>query len=108
MSVRPVELSVIQKTGDVGQVKQQLDGKPAIEQQHIQDQMVEKEHKLAHQVIETEDAPKTDTRADARNESKNKYKYTPKKKKAGIQQKDTLPVDKVIRKKFGGDFDIKI
>lgn len=108
MSVRPVELSVIQKTGDVGQVKHQLDVKPAIEQQNIQDQMVEKEHKLAHQVIETENAPKTDTHTDAREESKNKYKYVPKKKKAGIQQKDTLSIDKVIRKKLGGDFDIKI
>ncbi len=108
MSIRPVDLSIIQRTSDVSQVKQQLDVKPVIEQQNIQDQMVKKEERLAHQVIETEDAPKTDTHADAREESKNKYKYVVKKKKIRIQQNDILPADKVTRKKAGGDFDIKI
>lgn len=106
MSIKPVDLSVIQRTGDVGQVKQQLDVKPAIEQENIQNQMVKKEEKLAHQVIETEDAPSTDTHADAREESKNKYII--KKKKIRIQQNDTLSADKVTKKKAGGDFDMKI
>lgn len=106
MSIRPVEVSVIQRTTDVSQVKQQLDVKPAIEQQNIQDQIVEKEDKMAHQVMEMEDTERTDTHADAREESKNKYII--KKKKTRIQQKESLPIDKVIRKKAGGDFDIKI
>ena len=106
MSIRPVDLTIIQRTGDVSQIKQQLDVKPAIEQQNIQEQMLQKEDKLAHQVIETEDAPKTNNHADAREESKNKY--IAQKKKMRIRQKDMLSVDKVIKKNRGGDFDIKI
>jgi len=106
MSIRPVELSVIQRTGDIGQVKQQLDVKPAVEQQNIQTQMMKKGEKLAHQVIETKDSPNTDTHADAREEGKNKYII--KKKKVRIQQDESLPMDSVIRKRTRENFDIKI
>ena len=106
MSIRPVDLTVIQRATDVSQIKQQLDVKPAIEQQNIQQQMLEKEDRIAHQVIQTKDTPGTDTHADAREESKNKYRAQ--KKKIRIRQKEVLSVDKVIKKNRGGDFDIKI
>lgn len=106
MSIRPVDLTVIQRATDVSQIKQQLDAKPIIEQQNIQQQMVEKADRIAHQVIETKDAPSIDTHADAREEGKNKY--TAQKKKIRIRQKEILSVDKVIKKNRGGDFDIKI
>uniref|UniRef100_UPI0040575AFF hypothetical protein n=1 Tax=Agathobacter sp. TaxID=2021311 RepID=UPI0040575AFF len=109
MSIKPVDLSVIQRTSEVGQVKQQHDSKPIVEQQNIQTEMVKKEEKLAHQVIETEHSQKVDTHADAKEESKNKY-FMKKKKKTKVQEKESQVqiTGRVIRKKAGGDFDLKI
>ena len=107
MSVRPVEFSgMIQRTDDVGLMKQQQDSRPMVEQHQLQSVIVKREDDLRHIVLTPADSAKTDTRADARDEGKNKY--FSKKKEKKIKKEETLPVDRVIKKDSGGGFDLKI
>jgi hypothetical protein len=106
MSIRPVEFNgIIQRTDDIGTIKQQEDNKPLVDQQNIQTQVEQKEDAAQHQVISKDDSPQAENQADAREEGKGVY-YTPtaKKKKHAEEKK---PADRVIKKSSGG-FDIKI
>jgi hypothetical protein len=106
MSIRPVEFNgIIQRTDDIGTIKQQEDNKPLVDQQNIQTQVEQKEDAAQHQVISKDESPEAQNQADAREEGKGVY-YTPtaKKKKHAEEKK---PADRVIKKSSGG-FDIKI
>ena len=55
MTIRPVVLNgMIQRTQDLGNIKQQEDNKPVVQQQNISIQHEKREDQLAHQVQQTE------------------------------------------------------
>lgn len=105
MAISPILMNaVIQRTDDVGVVKNQQDSRPMVEQQNVQAQMSKKVDEQRHQVVNPEDSSKTDTHADAREKGKNEYFFR-KKSKEKIQSDS--PKDHVVKKTTGG-FDIKI
>ena len=56
MSIRPVVLNgMIQRTQDVGNLKQQEDNRPIVEQQNIQIEQQKHEDQLTHRVQDPEE-----------------------------------------------------
>ena len=107
MAISPILVSgMIQRTDDVGVVKQHQDAKPAIEQQNALVQVEKKTEEKRRQVISKDDANKTDTHADAREKGKNAYFF----QKKDNSKKKTEPESegRVIKKTEGGRFDMKI
>lgn len=105
MLIRPVDLNgMIQRTDDVGVLKHQEDAKPLVDQQNIQNQVVQKQEMLLHQVQSAGSSDKTKNDADAKEEGKGTYYSNEKKKKNEKKQS----IGKVINKKDIGGFDIKI
>lgn len=105
MAISPILMNaVIQRTDDVGVLKNQQDSRPVVEQQNVQMQMTKKVDAQRRQVITPEDSNKTDTHADAKEEGKNSYFF---RKKLNGKKQEESPKDQVVRKKTGG-FDIKI
>jgi len=105
--MRPAMISgMIQRTDDVGYLKQQQDSKPIMQQQNVQTQMVKRQDELAHQVLDPEHGNKTDTHADAREEGKGSYFF---RKKSSKKKQDEKTGDRVIKKSNNGSsFDVKI
>lgn len=102
MSIRPVDFNgMIQRTDDVGHLKQHEDQKPFTDQQAIQGQMVRREDQIAHQVVNPQENTAMENHTDAREEGKNKYVRKRRKK---TEQKDGC----VVKKQSMGGFDIKI
>ena len=117
MSIRPVVLNgMIQRTQDVGNLKQQEDNKPLVQQQNIEIQQQKHEDQLMHQVQEPEQKENDGYRYDAKEKGKNEYKhdgnnqYEDGKKKKKKKQRDNEPENggRVILKGQGSSFDIKI
>ena len=109
MSIRPVVLNgMIQRTQDVGNLKQQEDNKPLVQQQHIEIQQQKHEDQLMHQVQEPEQKENDGYRYDAKEKGNNQYEDGKKKKKK--KQRDNEPENggRVILKGQGSSFDIKI
>lgn len=111
MSVRPVVMNgMIQRTQDIGNLKQQEDNKPTVQQHNIEIQKEKQADRLTHQVIETEEKENEGYRYDAKEKGNNKYEGGNSKKKN--KQKDTSNEQnkdgKVILKGQGSSFDIKI
>lgn len=105
MAISPILMNaVIQRTDDVGVLKNQQDNRPVIEQQNAQTQVEKKVEEQHRQVVNPEDSEKTDTHADAREKGKNAYFF--RKKEKGNKQEES-PKDRVIKKNAGG-FDMKI
>lgn len=104
MAISPILNSgMIQRTDDVGVVKLQQDSRPMVEQQSAQTQMTKKADEFSHQVVTPADSNKTDTHADAREESKNKYFFRKKTDKKEIKQED-----RVVKKYSSSSFDMKV
>ena len=109
MSIRPVVLNgMIQRTQDVGNLKQQEDNKPLVQQQNIEIQQQKHEDQLMHQVLEPEQKENDGYRYDAKEKGNNQYEDGKKKKKK--KQRDNEPENggRVILKGQGSSFDIKI
>lgn len=111
MSIRPVVLNgMIQRTQDVGNLKQQEDSRPIVQQQNIEIQQQKQEDRLTHQVQQAEEKENEGYRYDAKEKGNNSYDGNNGKKKK--QQKETdkeLDKDgKVLLKSHGSSFDIKI
>ncbi len=104
MSIRPVDIGVIQRMDDVGLIKHQQDSKPMIQQQNVQTEMVRRDDMLKHQVMDSEQGRKLENHADAKEEGKNSYFFKKKKK----EKKDEKTQDRVIKKESGFGFDVKI
>lgn len=105
MAISPILMSgVIQRTDDVGVLKNQQDSRQVVEQQNAQVQVTKKVEEQRRQVNTPEDSDKTDTHADAREEGKNAYFF---RKKPKGQKQEEPPKDHVVKKTTGG-FDIKI
>lgn len=105
MSVRPIDIGVIQRIDDVGMLKHQQDTKPMIQQQNVQTEMVRRDERMSHQVINPENSNKLDNHADAKEEGKNSYFFSRKKKK---QQKEEHSENRILKKEFGNSFDMKV
>lgn len=107
MSVRPVDMNgMIQRTQDVGNLKQQEDSKPQIQQHTIEIRQQKQEEQLARQVQHSQEKENKGFRYDAKEKGSNSYEGSGKKKK---NQKKELPEDgKVTVKSRNGSFDMKI
>ncbi|MBE5900600.1 MAG: hypothetical protein E7280_01710 [Lachnospiraceae bacterium] len=105
MTIRPIDFNgMMQRSQDVSTLKQHEDQRPVIEQQHIEHKEEKKiEHRL-HQVNESEKKDETQTKYDARDESKNKYFANPNAKKKKKEEKDKV----TPKAQYSGGFDIKI
>ena len=67
MTIRPVVLNgMIQRTQDLGNIKQQEDNKPVVQQQNISIQHEKREDQLAHQVQQTDQKENQGYRYDAK------------------------------------------
>ena len=107
MAISPILVSgMIQRTDDVGVVKQHQDAKPAIEQQNAMTQVEKKTEEKRRLVISKDDTNKTDTHADAREKGKNSYFF--RKKESTKNKTEPESEGRVIKKTEGGSFDIKI
>lgn len=110
MSVGPVVLNgMIQRTQDIGNLKQQEDNKPIVQQQNIGIQQERQEDRLTHQVQHTEEKENEGYRYDAKDKGNNEYEGNGKKKRNGQDRNKEQNEDgKVILKGQGSSFDIKI
>jgi len=107
MSITPLGFhGMIQRTNDVGIIKQNEDNKPVMEQHNIQSQQVKQEHALTHKVAKAEEKENENYRYDAKEKGNGSYQGQEKKKKKG--QEDTKDNGKVILKGQTSRFDIKI
>lgn len=106
MSIRPVVLNgMIQRTQDIGNMKQQEDNRPVVQQHNIGVQQQRQEERLAHQVQNPEQKENEGYRYDAKEKGSNQYEGSRQKKK---KDKEENKDGKVILKSQGSSFDIKI
>lgn len=107
MSITPLGFQgMIQRTNDIGIIKQNEDNKPVLEQQNIQFQQVKQEHALTHKVAKAEEKENDNFNYDAK--EKGNGSYQEKKKQKRKKQEDENNNGKVIVKGQIGHFDIKI
>ena len=105
MSIRPVVLNgMIQRTQDVGNLKQQEDNRPIVEQQNIQIEQQKHEDQLTHRVQDPEEKENDGYRYDAKEKGNGHYEKEERKKKDKKQQK----ADNVYLKGQTSGFDIKV
>lgn len=95
---------MIQRTQDVGTIKQHEDNKPYVDQQNIQQDVKKEEQKLTKTVRHADDSDQPEYRYDAKEKGSNQYQQKKKDKKN--QQKKAE--DKVVQKYSTGSIDIKI
>ena len=106
MSIRPVVLNgMIQRTQDVGNLKQQEDNRPIVEQQNIQIEQQKHEDQLTHRVQDPEE--KENDRYDAKEKGNNEYEGESGRHKKR-REEEPENEGKVILKGQGSHFDIKI
>ena len=108
MSIRPVDFNgMIQRTQDVGNLKQNEDSRPAVQQQNIEIKQEKQEDNLAHKVQDTEEKENFSFRYDAKEKGSNSYSRDDTKKKK--KQKSMEGTDGSVRpKERKCSFDIKI
>ncbi len=107
MSIRPVDMNgMIQRTQDVGNMKQQEDSKPVVEQYNIEIKQQRQEEQLAHQVHQSEEKENEGYRYDAKEKGNGAYEGDSRKKKG--TKKDQKNDGKVVLKGQGTGFDVKI
>lgn len=106
MTIRPVVLNgTIQRTQDVGNMKQQEEAKPHIDQHNIQSTVVKEEQRLSRQVIETKKSEQEEFRYDAKEKGGSAYKKNGGKKKKKDNESEN---EAVVVKEPAAGFDIKI
>ena len=107
MAITPLGLhATIQRTNDIGTIKQNEDNKPIVEQQSIQTQQVKQEHELTHKVAKSEEKENENYRYDAKEKGNGSYQGQEQKKRKN--QEETKEIGKVILKGQQSRFDIKI
>lgn len=107
MSVGPVYLNgMIQRTQDVGNLKQQDDNKPVVMQHNIEIHQKKQEEHVLHQVQQSQKKENEEFRYDAREKGSNSYEGSRQKKKE--KKKEQESDGKVLLKNKSGSFDVKI
>ena len=105
MSIRPIDLNgMIQRTQDVGTIKQQDDARPVVNQQNIQVTVAKEEQKIAQEVNKKDNAEDGHGKFDAKDKGNSEYSQNPKHRK----KQEPEPDGKVVVKGMSGGFDIKI
>jgi hypothetical protein len=99
---------MIQRTQDVGNLKQQEDSKPIVQQHNIEVQQEKHEEKLLHQVQDTEEKENAGYRYDAKEKGSNSYEGNSNKQKKKKQEQEKGEDGRVIVKSHASRFDIKI
>ena len=85
MSIRPVDMNgVIQRTQDVGTLKQHQDMKPMVDQQNIQIEVQREEYRQSEQVTRKDDSQMEEHRFDAKEEGKGQYQRQEQRKKKTV------------------------
>lgn len=107
MAIRPVEVQgVVQRSQDIGQIKQNQDQKPLVDQNNIQTHMHRETERNFRQVTKFENAEKKENRYDAKEKGNGSY-FGQKKKKN--DKKEPADEDSVLMKEIQrGTFDVKI
>ncbi len=109
MSIRPVDVNgMIQRTQDIGQLKQHEDNKPVIQQHSIEIQQERKEEQLTKRVNDPEQKENEGYRFDAKEKGNNSYERNQNKKKKKESADEKSENGKVILKGQGSSFDMKI
>lgn len=107
MSIRPVDFNgMIQRTQDIGNMKQHEDNKPVIQQHNIEVNQEKHEESLAHKVQDTEKKENFEFRYDAKEKGSNSYSGDGRKKKK--QEKNLEKDGKILPKERKTSFDVKI
>ncbi len=107
MSIRPVDLSgLIQRTQDVGNIKQTEDNKPVVQQYNIEARQLKQEERLSHKVQESQRKENEGFRYDAKEKGNNSYSGGGQRRKR--QAKTPENGGKVVTKRETGGFDVKI
>lgn len=105
MAVGPVTLNgVIQRTQDIGVLKQQEDNKPLVDQQQIQTHMKHQEQRQLKQVKHADDVSNHEKRYDAKEKGNNEYQGNGQKKKQSEEKEN----GRVVLKQESGRFDMKV
>lgn len=105
MAVGPVTLNgVIQRTQDVGMLRQHEEAKPFVDQQNIQANLKEQETKLTQQVNHADDADEHKKKYDAKEKGSNEYEGQQGKKKKSEKKEPGKNISGSER----GHFDIKV
>ena len=103
--ISPIEMNgVINRTQDIANLRHNEEQKSIIDQGNVNVVMENKRDEDAYTVQITGDSDKTDTKHDAKEESKNKY-FDNRKKDKKSEKKDE---DVIVKKKQSYNFDIKI
>ena len=109
MSIRPVDVNgMIQRTQDIGQLKQHEDNKPVIQQHSIEIQQERKEEQLTKRVNDPEQKENEGYRFDAKEKGNNSYERNQNKKKKKESADEKSENGKVILMGQGSIFDMKI
>lgn len=111
MSIRPVVMNgMIQRTQDVGNLKQQEDSKPFVQQQNIAIQQEKQEDRLTHQVQQSKEKENEGYRYDAKEKGNNQYEANKGKKKKKQQEEEPEPLEdgEVRYRGAATSFDMKI
>ena len=104
MSIRPVDLNgMVQRSQDVGTLKQQEDAKPMVDQQNIQTHVGKQGEQKLKQVVHADDANEQEYRYDAKEKGNSQYEQQ-KNKKRDRKKED----GKIKTKGMSGGFDIRI
>ena len=105
MAINPLLISgTIQRMDDMSMLKQQQDSRPVIAQQNAQSQVEQHAQQIQRQVVNADDANKTNTHVDAREKGKNEYFS---RKKSG-KKKSEQAEDRVVKKGTSRGFDMKV
>lgn len=105
MTIRPVELNgMIQRTQDVGALKQQEDVKPMADQQTLQLQAQKNDMRKSEQVNHKNNADNDESRFDAKEKGKNQYQQNKGGRKGAPEQEE----GKVVIKGTSQGFDMKV
>lgn len=107
MAIRPVEVQgVVQRSQDIGQIKQNQDQKPVVDQNNIQTHMQRETERNLRQVTKFDNADKKENRYDAKEKGNGSYFGNRKKQN---EKKETVDEDSVLLKSVHqGTFDVKI
>ena len=104
MAIGPIDYAMIQRTGDVENIRRMEDARPLADQQNIQRQVDQREDTLRHQVTDSKGSDRAHNDADAKDEGKGSYSS-----QGNVRKKEKKKPDagRIVRKESRG-FDIKI
>lgn len=107
MAIRPVEVQgVVQRSHDIGQLKQNQDQRPLVEQNNIQTHMHRETERSAKQVTKFENSDKKENRYDAKEKGNGTYFGQKKKQQVKQQPEDEDAV--LLKSIHHGSFDVKV